>query len=139
MRTLIVERHAWETGGSGNQVQIPTQAFNEFFAGPGPIDVDVYAAPSLSTPTRSGQAQVASYPESGTHRINMIPELATLPTTFVVIQEETPGSKYSIWWEFDLALVAAKFDGWVKAQDSQYGRGRVWVVVDEPVPRPITW
>ncbi len=137
MRTLIVERHGTETGGAGNQVQIPTPAFTAFFSGPGTVDVDVYS-PGL--PPRSGQAEISSYAESGTHRINGVPELATIPRTFVIIQEDDPGVHYTIWWEFDLPLVAAKFDGWEKAQDSQYGRGRLWTLVEgPPLPRPITW
>lgn len=141
MSTLIVERHAWETGAGRQQIQIPRDAFTGFFPGTGRIDVDVYASPWLRNPTRRINAQLSYYSQSSTYRLNRIYEIANIGAAFIAIQKEDQAGvvTYALWWELDLALVAAKFDGWEKARDSQHGRGRVWAIVDAQVDRPVGW
>lgn len=144
MSCLIVERHSWETGGPRQQIQFPREAFDRFFGVDGNIAVDIYASPWRNRPTRTAKAQVSEYGRpSGTCRLNKVFEISNVGPVFVLIQElpeERDGLRaYELWWERDLALVAAKFDGWDKARDSQYGRGRVWTIVDGDVERPVSW
>jgi len=143
MGCLIVERHTWETGGPRQQIQFPREAFNEFFGLAGDIAVRIYASPWRNQPTRTARAQVSQYGRSATYRLNKVFEISNVGAVFVLLQElpdEQEGlGAYDLWWERDLALVAAKFDGWKKARDSQYGRGRVWTIVDGPVERPLSW
>ena len=149
MRSLIVERHQWETGAGQQQLQLPSNAFRTFFRRAGPIEVEVFAAPRLRTPSRTGPAQVGSYTAarrgraSHTHRINRVYELANIGGVFVCFNETArvvSGRRvYELWWERDVALVAALFAGWNKAPDSQYGRGRLWLIRQTPLERPLRW
>lgn len=143
MSCLIVERHEWETGAGRQQVQIPRDAFRRFFGSAGTIDVDIYGSPWLRRPTRSIDAQLSEYRRSGTYRLNRVFEIANLGAVFILLQDESAGTgsrrRYALWWERDVALVAARFNGWQKARDSQYGRGRVWTIIDDAVSRPISW
>lgn len=143
MKCLMVERHEWETGAGRQQLQIPREAFRKFFATPGTIEVDIYGSPWLTRPTRTITAQLSRYQRSGTYRLNRVYEIANLGAVFILLHEEPAGTRgqrrYSLWWERDTALVAARFDGWDKARDSQYGRGRVWTIVSGPVSRPVRW
>ncbi len=141
-RCLIVERHRWETGFTKEQLQIPKDAFKKFFGQPGDVDVDIYASLSSARPTRSVTAKISAYPGSATYRINRVEELGRLPEVLVFIEERKAGGKvtgYDVWWEVDTVLVAAKFAKWNKAKDSQYGRGRLWTIVNGPVHRPLRW
>lgn len=144
MSCLIVERHAWETGEPRQQIQFPREAFDRFFGVAGDIAVEIYASPWRSQPTRRVRAQVSLYQRpSGTCRLNKVFEISNVGPVFVLLQElpaEQDGLRsYDLWWERDVALVAAKFDGWRKARDSQHGRGRVWTIVDRQVQRPVAW
>lgn len=144
MSCLIVERHTWETGGPRQQIQFPREAFDEFFGVAGDIAIRIYASPWRNRPTRMARAQISRYRRpSGTYRLNKVFEIANVGPVFVLLQELTDDEDglraYDLWWERDLALLAAKFDGWKKARDSQYGRGRVWTIVDGPVERPVSW
>jgi len=143
MRTLIIERHAWETGAGRQQLQFPREAFRTFFRRAGEIGVEVYSSPWLTKPSRTLLAQVSAYGQSGTYRLNRVYEIANIGGVFVCINEtnKTHDGKpmYELWWERDLAMVAARFDGWKKAKDSQYGRGRLWIVLDPSVQRSVTW
>ena len=141
MRCLIVERHAWETGAGRQQLQFPREAFNSFFGSTDEIDIAVYSSPWLKNPSRVVRAQISAYPQSGTYRLNRVYEIANIGGVFVFIQEpeENGAPQYALWWNRDLAFVAAKFNDWRKARDSQYGRGRLWLIVDAEIPRDLTW
>ena len=142
VKCLIVERHAWETGAVRQQLQFPRDAFSSFFGSTGEIDVEVYSSPWLKTSSRVVRAQISAYPQSGTYRLNRVYEIASIGGVFVFVQElaEQEGvRRYSLWWNRDLAFVAAKFNNWRKARDSQYGRGRLWLIRDDEVPRDLTW
>jgi hypothetical protein len=143
MRGLIVERHAWETGAGRQQLQFPQEAFKTFFGTAGEVQVDLYSSPWLTRPSREIQAQVSAYQPSGTYRLNRVYEIANIGGVFVCInetgREREDKPVYELWWERDLAMVAANFDGWKKAKDSQYGRGRLWIVLDSVLDRPVAW
>lgn len=150
MKSLIVERHLWETGAGQQQLQIPVGAFRRFFRTSKDVYVEIYAAPRLKTPSRTGPAAVKSYASSGsggrasyTCRVNRVYELANIGGVFVCFNETARTNDdapiYEVWWERDVALVAASFEGWEKAADSQYGRGRLWLVTDGPLERPLAW
>lgn len=140
-KCLVVERHRWETGFQEEQLQIPKKAFQDFFDRPGKIEIDVFASATSRSPTRSIRAQLSYYRSSDTYRINRVEELGGLTQVFIFIQEilDTDGKvqKYQLWWNFDVALTVAKFSGWNKAKDSQYGRGRLWCILNGPVPRKL--
>ena len=102
----------------------------------------VGAPTTLATTTGCVTAKISAYPGSATYRINRVEELGRLPEVLVFIEERKAGGKvtgYDVWWEVDTVLVAAKFAKWNKAKDSQYGRGRLWTIVNGPVHRPLRW
>jgi len=138
-KCLVIERHRWETGFQEEQLQIPKQAFRDFFGRPGTIDIDIFASATSRNPTRSIRAKLSYYKSSDTYRINRVEELGGLNQVFIFMEEilDTSGNvqKYQLWWNFDVALIVAKFPGWNKAKDSQYGRGRLWCILNSPVPR----
>ncbi|MCK6483030.1 MAG: hypothetical protein L6R00_02710 [Phycisphaerae bacterium] len=142
VRCLIVERHPWETGFQSEQLQIPKDAFDQFFRRAGAVEINIFASSSTRTPTRTATARLSSYARSATYRVNGVDELGRIPSVFVFIQERKEGNRligYDLWWEPDLALVAASFRPWRKAKDSQYGRGRLWCIVPGPLSRPLRW
>lgn len=150
MKSLLVERHLWETGAGQQQLQIPVEAFRQFFKTSVSVEMEVYAAPRLKTPSRVGRAEVKEYRSSKgggrashTCRVNRVYELANIGGVFVCFNETSRVANgrtvYEVWWERDTAFVAARFDNWNKASDSQHGRGRLWLVRDTPLARPLTW
>lgn len=142
MKCLIVERHAWETGAGRQQLQFPREAFASFFGTTGEVDVAVYSSPWLKKPSRVVRALVSYYSQSGTYRLNRVYEIANIGGVFVFIQERTTDDgavEYDVWWNRDLAFVAARFNDWQKARDSQHGRGRLWLVLEQKVPRDMPW
>jgi len=141
-KCLVIERHRWETGFQEEQLQIPKIAFRDFFGRPGNINIDIFASATSRNPTRSIQAKLSYYRASATYRINRVEELGGLNQVFIFIQEvldnEGNVQRYHLWWNFDVALVVARFSGWNKAKDSQYGRGRLWCILKSPVPRRLS-
>jgi len=76
---------------------------------------------------------------NGTRRTNGFPERGIIPSSFVFFQETDQANLYDFWWQTDKAIVAAK-DGplhWQQARNTQYGRGRLSLIVAGPVPRII--
>jgi hypothetical protein len=49
---LLLERHAWETGGPSHQIQIPKAAFASFFGSTGNVPVSVWSPRTTGTPHR---------------------------------------------------------------------------------------
>jgi hypothetical protein len=141
-RCLIVERHDWETGAFSHQLQFPLDAAREFF-GPDGNDIDVHIRlfnpPDEDAPTLEADLTVSRrYQASGTRRTNRVPELGEIPASFIFFEEtDTPGT-YDVWWNTDKAVVAARLHPWRQARSSQYRRGRLFMILDAPVPRVIT-
>ncbi|MFH0958468.1 MAG: hypothetical protein V1897_07160 [Pseudomonadota bacterium] len=137
---LIIERHDWETGGHEQQLQIPLEVANCFF-GPGTssrsITVRVFLPSRAAPPYEKSVSISRKYRNSSTRRINGFPEIGDLGPCFIFFEETTQPGVYDVWCQRDTTIVAAKFPGWCQARTSQYGRGRLAIIVRAPVPRPI--
>jgi hypothetical protein len=60
-----------------------------------------------------------------------------VPSSFVFFQEAGTPNTYNVWWQVDKAVIAAKYQGWIQGHNTQFGRGRLSKIVDEPIPRII--
>lgn len=139
-RCLIIERHEWETGGRQQQLQIPLEVANRFFdSEENSRSVTVrFFLPSHS-PSFAFEKTVSismRYP-NGTRRINGFEEIGSLPSCFIFFEETSETGVYNVWWDRDKAIIAARFNRWQQARRSQYGRGRLAIIVPAPVPRQI--
>lgn len=133
-RCLIVERHEWETGFAKEQLQIPLRVADTFF-GPGKVKKPI----RIRIPGNKGDFKCSIskvYAASGTRRLNGLALVGLLGSCFVFIQETGGESTFDLWCEYDKALVAAYYSGWIQAKDSQYGRGRLALIVNAPVANP---
>jgi hypothetical protein len=140
-RCLIVERHEWETGGQQQQLQFVLETARDFF-GAGSHDrsirVRLLIPPDSSAPAISHDIVISREYQNGTRRTNRFPEMGGFPAGLVFFEETDEPETYDVWWQTDAQIVAARFSGWVQGRSTQYGRGRLSLVVDAPVPRPIT-
>jgi hypothetical protein len=139
-KCLIIERHEWETGGHEQQLQIPLEVASSFF---GPADrahsitVRLLLPPSAASPAFEKTVRISKEYRNGTRRINGFTEIGYLGSCFMFFEETSSSDVYNVWWEQDKAIVAARFHGWQQASGSQYGRGRLAIIVPAPVPRQI--
>jgi hypothetical protein len=139
-KCLIVERHGWETGGGEQQIQLPLNVAEQFFgsgATANPITVRVFLPSSASSPSFEKRVSVSKVYTNGTRRINGFAEIGDLGSCFIFFEETSVQGIYNVWWDMDKAIIAAKFKKWEQAGNSQYGRGRLAIIVDAPVPRQI--
>jgi len=141
-RTLVVERHDWETSGSGHQLQFPRSAFRQFFRTAGFRTFRVFVPPHRARPVRIARGQIAAYAESATYRLNRILEIGSMGPGYVLIEEvpsEIAGQPptYDIWWFVgrDADRIARRRWNWRRAKDSQYGPGRRWTILRRRGPR----
>lgn len=137
-RCLIVERHTWETGGREQQLQFLLEEARAFF-GPAErrIHIRVFMGIRLRDPTFEKTITVSREYSNGTRRTNGFPEMGSVPSSFVFFQETGDADTYDVWWQEDKAVVAARYPNWSQGRNSQYGRGRLSVIVPAPVPRVI--
>ena len=139
-RCLIVERHDWETGGQQQQLQFVLSTAKTFF-GQGNADrtiqVRVFLPSTASVPAFSKTVTISREYGNGTRRTNGFPEMGSVPSAFVFFEETGQPGVYDVWWQQDKAIVSARYHGWTKGRNSQYGRGRLSIVVNAQVPRPI--
>jgi len=139
-KCLIIERHEWETGGAEQQLQIPLLVANSFF-GPGnfprSITVRVFLPPSSPSPAFEKTVSISREYPNGTRRINGFVEIGGLGPCFIFFEETSDRGVYNVWWERDKAIIGAKFNEWQQGRKSQYGRGRLAIIVPAPVPRHI--
>ena len=139
-RCLIVERHAWETGGNQQQLQFVLEPTRVFF-GPGEADrritVRLFTPPTATQPAVVRQIVISREYANGTRRTNSFPEMGLIPSSFVFFEETDQDDQYDVWLQVDKAIVAAQFTGWAQGRGTQYGRGRLSVIVAAPVPRVI--
>ena len=141
-RCLIVERHIWETGANQQQLQFVLETACRFF-GSGdvkrPIHVRLFIPPIAAAPTVERDIEISrEYTQSGTRRTNRFPEMSGFPAGFVFFEETAQANSYDVWWQEDTAVVAARYTGWSQGKNSQYGRGRLSIIVEAPVPRPVS-
>lgn len=133
---LILERHPWETGFQEEQVQIPAEAFREFFGEAGEVNIRVFGVRAADRPTRTLTALLSQYGRSHTYRINRIDELGDLPQCFLFVQRRAGAEpRYDLWWDTDVAGIVNRFHPWRQARGSQYRRGRLWQIVPQGVRR----
>jgi hypothetical protein len=137
-RCLIVERHAWETGGREQQLQFLLNEARDFF---GRTERSIHVRVFLGGPSQDAAFEkaitISREYSNGTRRTNGFPEMGSVPSSFVFFQETQDADTYDVWWQEDKAIVAARYDNWSQGRNSQYGRGRLSVIVPAPVPRPI--
>lgn len=138
MKTLIVERHEWETGTTQRQLQFVLETARNFF-GRGNRDrsvtVNFYALAGAAPITK--RIVISREYGNKTRRTNGFPEMGDVPSSFVFFQETKSPGTYDVWWQADKAVIAAKFQGWVQGKNTQFGRGRLSIIVDGPVSRII--
>lgn len=130
MKCLILEKHVWETGKKGSQIQIPLEAAERFFGAGNRTRFIELKYKLQNSPTQSHRCSVSVIYQNGTRRINGLPIIGELGHCFVFIKETTVSGVYDFWWDFDLAQVASKYSNWQKGRDNQYGRGRLVNIVD---------
>ena len=140
-KCLIIERHEWETGARGHQLQFPLDVANEFF-GPGDVDREIqvrfhFPADSASPLFERSLTISHVYTQSGTRRTNRLLEMGLIPASFLFFEETKEVSVYDLWWQTDKAIVAARFHPWQQGRNSQHGRGRLAMIVRAPVLRRI--
>jgi hypothetical protein len=142
-RTLVVERHDWETSGSGHQLQFPRAAFRRFFRTAGFRTFRIFVPPQRTRPSRVAKGQVAAYAKSGTFRLNRITEIGSMGPGFVLIEEvmddRSLQPSYDIWWFVgrNADKIAKRRWKWSRAKDSQHGPGRRWTILGRRGPRTI--
>lgn len=139
-RCLIVERHPWETGGSEQQLQFPLKHAASFF-GTGRSDrtitLRVFVNPAHTEPSFSRSIVISREYANGTRRTNRFPEMGGIPSSFVFFEETSVANTFDFWWIEDKAGVMVRYGNWVKAKDSQYGRGRLSNIVASPATRVV--
>jgi hypothetical protein len=138
---LIVERHDWETGAHRHQLQIPLVPARSFF-GPDNADRDiqirVFMPPAAPAPAFVADVTIShAYGQSRTRRLNRFSQMGSIVSAFVFFEETEQPNVYDMWWQIDRAIVAARYHPWHQARGSQYGRGRLAIIVPAPVPRVI--
>ncbi len=141
-RTLVVERHDWETSGSGHQIQFPRLAFQRFFGTTGSRTFRIFSPPTRRRPGRVTRAQVAGYAQSATFRLNRITEIGKMGPGYVLIEEmigDRGATSYDIWWFTGRAAqkIARRRWRWRRARRSQYGPGRRWTILKRSGPRVV--
>ncbi len=137
-KCLIVERHHWETGGEEQQLQFVLATARSFF-GPGmtdrPIQVRVFMNPGSKTPSFNKSIVISREYKNGTRRTNGFLEMGSVPSSFVFFEETSNAGVYDVWWLADKVPIAARYCGWKRGRDTQYGRGRYSLIVEAPAPR----
>jgi len=137
MECLIVEKHVWETGGGGYQLQIPLEAAERFF-GSGTTSTNIRVRMNIVRGVvQTFHCSVSRTYRNGTRRINGLPLLGRLGLCFIFFKETDESDLYDLWWDVDMAIIAAKYGGWQQGRNSQYGRGRLVNIVPAPISRQI--
>ncbi len=142
-RTLVVERHEWETSGSGHQIQFPRRAFQRFFRTSGTRLFQIFDPPNRRRPRRVTRAQIAGYAQSATFRLNRITEIGKTGPGYVLIEEvfvdDGGAISYDIWWFTGRAAekIARRRWRWQQARASQHGPGRRWTILKRSGPRTV--
>jgi hypothetical protein len=75
--------------------------------------------------------------QNGTRRTNGFPQMGSIPSSFIFFEETNKPGVYDLWWQTDRAIVAARYSNWIQGRNTQYGRGRLSIIVPAPVPRII--
>lgn len=139
-KCLIVERHVWETGAKQQQLQLVLDTARRFFGSGAvrkPIKVRVFMPAVAKSPAIVKDISISQEYRNGTRRTNEFPEMGAIISSFIFFEETEESGVYDVWWETDKAIVAAKYQGWQQGKNTQYGRGRLSIIVDAPVPRVI--
>ena len=140
IQCLIIERHEWETGAEQQQLQIPLDVANYFF-GPGTsprrVTVRVFIPSTARSPAFEKRVSISREYPNGTRRVNGFVEIGSLGPCFIFFERTSDSGVYNVWWDRDKAIIGARFSDWQQGRGSQYGRGRLAVIVPGPVQRQI--
>jgi len=141
-KCLIVERHDWETGSGQRQLQFVLNTAEAFF-GSGRVDrrvrVRMFLPGNAAEPSLERTITISREYANGTRRTNGFPEMGVIPSSFVFFEESDEAGVYDFWWQPDKAIVVAKYGSmdWQQGKNTQYGRGRLSLIVTAPVARLI--
>jgi len=86
-RCLIVERHAWETGGHQQQLQFLLDEARAFF---GPTERSIRVRVFMGATQKAVFEKTITISQeysNGTRRTNGFPEMGSVPPSFVFFQE----------------------------------------------------
>ncbi|MCB0725597.1 MAG: hypothetical protein KDC73_12945 [Ignavibacteriae bacterium] len=142
-KTLIVERHAWETGGGQQQLQFVLRVAKAFFPNHRRttyINVNVFPPNKLGFKPFTKKISISKEYPNGTRRTNGFSEIGSLlhnTSAFIFFEETGTKGNYNVWWQLDKAIVAAKYKNWHQGVNNQNGRGRLSTIVSTKVPNPI--
>jgi len=139
LRCLIIERHHYETGANQAQIQFVLRTARAFFGrNKRNLILNVFTNHNSTTPAFSTRCSISVEYNNGTRRLNGFNHIPPNNTCFIFIQETRTPNTYDIWWSYDKAIIAAKYDNWSQGGDSQYGRGRLSKIVNEIVNKNIS-
>lgn len=99
------------------------------------IRVRVFMNPGSNTPSFDKDIVISREYGNRTRRTNGFPEMGSVPSSLVFFEETTDPGVYDVWWLADNVPIAARYSGWTRGRDTQYGRGRYSLIVDAPAPR----
>ena len=138
-RCLIVERHAWETGGQEQQLQFVLEPARRFFGSASAdreIRVRLFVPATAEQPMNERVIVISREYRNRTRRTNRFPEMSGFPAGFVFFEETEDTNTYNVWWQqVHAAVIAARYSGWSQGRNNQYGRGRLSIIVPAPVRR----
>jgi hypothetical protein len=127
-------------GTNQRQLQFVLQTAAAFFGG-GQVDrqirVRVFLPADAAAPAFEKTIIISREYSNGTRRTNRFQEMGTIPSAFLFFQETGDQGVYDFWWQIDKAIVAARYQNWQQGKNTQYGRGRLSLIVNAPVPRVI--
>ena len=137
-RCLIIERHAWETGGQQQQLQFVLETARKFF-GRGDrnrrIYIRVFMPAYALRPAFEKNLSISREYNNGTRRTNGFSEMGSIPSSFIFFEETGEPNTYNVWWNTDKVMVTARYSNWRQGRNTQYGRGRLSTIIPAPVSR----
>lgn len=139
-KCLIVESFTYETGFLMEQLQIPLKLAERFFGkGIKSLDIRVrlFKDPTKKIPTVIKDISISKEYKNGTRRINGLPEINEMSNSFIFIEQTAEDGVYDMWYQEDKTIIAAFYNNWIQAKNSQYGRGRLATIINSQVSRDI--
>ena len=140
MAVLLIERHDWETSGSGHQIQVPKAASAQFFGLPRArrrTAANIFDPPTALASTVQ-PFLLSYYSHSDTYRFNRIMQFGQMRHAVIAIEEtHNQMVPYNIWWFLgpNATAILARAFPWQQAKGNQYGSGRRWTIIQAPGPR----
>jgi hypothetical protein len=120
-------------------LQFPLEIANNFF-GPDTQDLTIQVqlySPGKTVPSFSGPMTISHKYKNATRRTNKVKQMGTIPHAFVFFQETSNPNIYKVWYQRDMAIVAARYHGWTQGRSNQNRRGRLAIIVSGVIKSPI--